>query len=207
MKTSYFILLVFLFSSCMTIKYVTAPKASEIIDVSGTKNDLYVSANLWMVRTFGSAKSVIQFQDKEAGKIMGRYLMRSFGVVIKGASAIDVYSLITISVKDNATRIDIEPLGNWPYNKSGYAYSSEMAQMDIKALINEYRKFISLKEDIWQKPSLPISANKNEIPQKIVAPIDSKKKVVAPIETKKKPEKIAKTKNVKPVQKVNEVSR
>lgn len=207
MKTSYFILLVFFLASCSPVKYVTTSKVGEIIDVSETKNDLYIKANQWMVRTFTSAKSVIQFQDKEGGKIMGRYLMKSIVGIGKGSSAFDVYTLITISLKDNATRIDIEPVGNWPYKKNVYIYSPEMAQMDIKALINEYRKYISIKEDIWQKAELPISSIKSENPQKIVAPIETKKKTVIPIETKNKPDKKVKTKNVKPVPQGNNLAR
>ena len=34
--------------------------------------DLYIKANEWFARTFNSAKNVIQMQDKEAGKIIGK---------------------------------------------------------------------------------------------------------------------------------------
>ena len=181
MKTSYFILFIFLILSCTPIKYVTTTKVGEIIDVPGTKDELYIRANQWMIRSFKSAKSVIQFQDKEAGKIMGKYLMFTINLdkpILNLPITNDVYSLITISVKDNATRIDIEPRGNWAFNKRVLPYSPEMAQRDIKKFINDYKDFISIKEDVWQK-----SESTNP------------KSDVTPIELKKKTNKKAKTKN------------
>jgi hypothetical protein len=160
MKTVCFILLIFFLSSCTSYKLVTAPKVNEFIDVQGTKDELYIKANQWIVRTFKDAKSVIQFQDKAEGKIMGKYLMHSttygggFGLYSTAISSVDVYSLITISVKDNATKIDIEPMGEWKYDSSGvtiFNYSPEKAQRDINTLIQDYKKFILLKEDVWQK--------------------------------------------------------
>lgn len=193
MKTSYFILLISLLLSCTPIKWVTTPKVGEIIDVPGTKDELYIRANQWMVRHFKSAKSVIQFQDKEAGKIMGKYLMNTIDLE-KAMNNLpitnDVYTLITISVKDNATRIDIEPLEYWPYNKRVLTYSPEMAQRDIKVLIDGYKNFISVKEDVWQKSE---STN----PKSNVTPIDLKKK------TNKK----AKTKDTNPVPQGNNLTR
>ena len=152
MKTTYFILALFLFSSCASFQMITTPKAGDIIEFKGTKEELYLKANAWMVKSFSNSKSVIQFQDKEAGKIMGKYLMKSL------ATDNEIYSLITISVKDNATKIDIEPMGNWrsSTNCSGgsekiFAYTSEQAQSDIKVLLDSYRKYMVLKEDVWTK--------------------------------------------------------
>lgn len=138
--------------SCTTLKMVnlSTPKMEEIINVSGTKNELYIKANQWMVKTFTNAKSVIQFQDKEAGKIMGRYLMHSYPGSYY-TQEIDVFALITISVKDNATKIDIEP-EPWKYDKSGftiYNFSVEEAQNEVKKLQNDYKTFMLSKTDTW----------------------------------------------------------
>lgn len=140
---------------------VTVPKNGEIIEIPGTKSELFVKSNQWMVRMFKDAKSVIQFQDKEAGKIMGKYLMNSissggggFGLYSTPVSTTDIYSLITISIKDNATKIDIEPMGDWKYDSSGmtiFNFSPEKAEASIKVLIADYRKFITSKDDSWSK--------------------------------------------------------
>lgn len=147
MKTIYALLLLFVVSSCMSYTQVTATKTNNVINLSGTKNELFIKANEWMVRTFKDAKSVIQFQDKEAGKIMGKYLMHSYS-----ANNIDIYSLITIEVKDNATKIDIEPIGTWLYDKSGmtiFDYSPEKAQNDMLSLMTDYKTYMSKSKESW----------------------------------------------------------
>ena len=73
----------------------------QIIDVpNNTKDQLYVEVNSWFVETFNSAESVIEFQDKEAGRVMGKY---SF--FMDGDSNFIIRSTITVDVKDNKVRI------------------------------------------------------------------------------------------------------
>ena len=55
-----------------------------------------------MAQSFNDAKSVIQFKDKEAGIVKGKYLMR-VGV----GSEPSFYSVITIRVEDSVSRIEI----------------------------------------------------------------------------------------------------
>jgi hypothetical protein len=46
---------------------------SEVVYIEGINSDiLYQRANLWFVYTFKSANHVIQMNDKEAGKIIGK---------------------------------------------------------------------------------------------------------------------------------------
>ena len=45
----------------------------DVVKVEGVSaSDLYVRANEWFAKTFNSANAVIQMQDKEAGKIIGK---------------------------------------------------------------------------------------------------------------------------------------
>ena len=70
---------------------------TKIIEVPNTSADeLYVKCNEWFVRTFVSAESVIEFSDKENGKILGKYVFKVFPSRIK--------STITIDIKDNKIR-------------------------------------------------------------------------------------------------------
>jgi len=44
-----------------------------VVKVDGVSaTDLYIRANEWFAKTFNSANAVIQMQDKEAGKIIGK---------------------------------------------------------------------------------------------------------------------------------------
>ena len=160
MNKIYAILLVFLFSSCATLQVTTATKAGDIIEAKGTKDELYIKANQWMVKSFNNAKIVIQFQDKESGKIMGKYLLHGefgmnsqFGYIQQSP---DVFALITIMVKDNAAKIDIEPQGSWKSVGSGkegfsesQSFTTEKAQSNIKALIEDFKIFMTTSTKSW----------------------------------------------------------
>lgn len=63
------------FNGCLSLKPITQTPFERIIEVPGnTQDELYIKAHEWFVKQFTSAKSVIQFQDKEDGKIMGKYV-------------------------------------------------------------------------------------------------------------------------------------
>jgi len=169
MKSIFLIAISLLLSSCATMVWisVSTPKDEDIIDAKGTKNELYIRSNEWMVRNFNNSKSVIQFQDKEDGKILGKYLMNSetyigeSGIYRSPLPAIDVYSLISITVKDKTAKIEIEPRGEWKYDRSNtylLNYSPERAKSDIKLLIESYRKYISSIEDVWKRPETKASS-------------------------------------------------
>ena len=94
------VLLAVLSVSCKTMQM--GPKASielreysEVIDVPGkSMAELYVIANSWFVDNFNSAESVIQFQDKEEGRLMGKYTapakMSLYNYSIKSTIQIDI---------------------------------------------------------------------------------------------------------------------
>lgn len=69
-----------------------------------TKEALYTKINIWFAETFHDAKTVIEFQDEEAGKIMGNYFFTySIGTRYKGY----IKQAISIDIKDQKVRIKI----------------------------------------------------------------------------------------------------
>ena len=71
-----FLGLLLILSSCASTQVAYTPiTLTKTATVSGSKNEVYVKANLWLVDIFNSAKSVIQFSDKEAGIIKGKYVL------------------------------------------------------------------------------------------------------------------------------------
>ena len=108
------IIVVLLFMSCATYDRPIAPEEirtyEKILEVPNTsKDEIYVKANEWFVHTFNSAESVIQFQDKEAGKIMGKY---RFNIVVGHPVSINpgMKSTISVDVKVNRAKILIQGL-------------------------------------------------------------------------------------------------
>jgi len=87
------------------------PKALEseksvenIINLDGkTKDVIYINANAWFVDNLNSAESVIQFQDKEAGKIVGKYTAD----IQETMYIFRVKSTLSIDIKDNKAMVRI----------------------------------------------------------------------------------------------------
>ena len=80
---------------------------SGVVSTNGSKNDLYVKAKEWFVKTFSSANHVIQMDDKDAGKIMGKGLTRSFYTVMMTSVQHETNYLISVHVKDNRYKYEI----------------------------------------------------------------------------------------------------
>jgi Domain of unknown function (DUF4468) with TBP-like fold len=81
----------------------------QIDSVAATKDELFIRAKVWLVNTFKSAKAVIQLDDKEAGKLMGKgvdtYSFK-YGINYMDISG-GIYYTIQIDCKDNKARIRI----------------------------------------------------------------------------------------------------
>lgn len=142
-----------LFSACLSMQTVTFTEDENYIkvyeDVPGTKDELYLKANNWFVKSFGSAESVIQHQDKEQGVILGKYLMH--GSARAGLNySIDsrIYAVIDIRVKDGKARVEIKPQANWQYDPNGmtiYDYSKAQAVTDMSNLCESFHQALQAK--------------------------------------------------------------
>lgn len=103
------------------------PMSSDVMNTHD-KNTNFIKANEWMVENFNNALSVIQFTDKEAGIIKGKYLMkagynRAAAPYVAAISTKDFYAVITLRVRDNKSRIEID-LTDSTYQITEYAGTS-----------------------------------------------------------------------------------
>lgn len=81
---------------------------TQVIDAHGkTKEQLYIILNYWFSNTFGSGKSVIQLNDKDAGVIIAKgevdAVARQFGGI--STYTVNIYPIIKTDIKDNRVRI------------------------------------------------------------------------------------------------------
>jgi hypothetical protein len=87
------------------------------IDVVGTKDELWVEANLHLVDVMNNPNYVIEFSDKEAGVIKGKYLIDSpinlYGMVTTGGT----YATFMIKATDNHLSITITDDGAYERHK------------------------------------------------------------------------------------------
>jgi hypothetical protein len=84
---------------------------TEVVTIdSATKNDLYLRAREWFAKTYNDSKEVIQVDDKETGKIIGKAIYRvnvhSFGIHPGGI----VNYTILLLVKDGRYKYEITDL-------------------------------------------------------------------------------------------------
>ena len=94
---------------------------------------IYVKVNSWMVDTFKSADSVIQFSDKEAAIIKGKYI--SPKIQGSGGYIYDIESTITIEAREGRYRISKDnPIVYYigtlfqPAPRQKYNLSAELAE-------------------------------------------------------------------------------
>lgn len=150
MKKNIFILAILplLLSSCFAYKAIPVQidPISKTIDVSLLKDDAWVKANNWMVKTFVSSESVIEFTDKEAGIINGKYNFFSLGTGTSLAVTTKINASVFIQSKDYVVRITVDPQdystieGGALYDP--YKYPKEEAIKSINALIEDFEDYM-----------------------------------------------------------------
>lgn len=139
----------FLFTACgVTLQTVEVDPVSQVIQSDTAKDELFINANIWLVESFKSAKDVIQFSDKEAGIVIGKYLLQ--GPVLKNntpdPNPEGIYAIIKIQTKDGATRITVVPETFFKFpntlHNSGSTYTREMAVKQINSLVQSYTAYV-----------------------------------------------------------------
>lgn len=75
---------------------------SEVVELNRTKNELYSNARTYFAKIFKNSQNVIQYQDKEEGKIVGKFTQEVF-IKPMGmqTSAGHINYDIVVMVKDN----------------------------------------------------------------------------------------------------------
>lgn len=83
---------------------------NEVVQVQGaSKEDLYIRGREWFANTFVSANHVIQMDDKEAGKIIGKGNSEGFYTILLTPFTYFLNYTVSITVKDGRYRYEISP--------------------------------------------------------------------------------------------------
>lgn len=82
-------------------------RVTVIDSIPKTKEQIYVAVNDWFARSFNDGKSVIQFNDKDAGCIIGKGYIANMGNTQSffTNSKISAYVIIRVDIKDGKMRI------------------------------------------------------------------------------------------------------
>ena len=146
-----FLISLTIYSCGVTKTPVSIEPISRDVPAAGSSADLYVKANNWMVENFRDAKSVIQFSDKEAGIVTGKYLMydgsySSAYQIVDGA----IFAIVKIQVKDGATRITISPDNYTAVGSSlapDYEFTEAKARKVALDLIDSFESYMNTEVD------------------------------------------------------------
>ena len=138
---------IFLFISCASYTPVEMSPLTQQFQIDKEKDELYISANNWMVENFNNAKSVIQFSDKESGTVTGKYLLKeTYTYSGYTASEVGIYAIIKLQVKDGAAKITVTS-DNFQSVTSTlvdeqYRYGKEDAEAQVNGLISSFEQYI-----------------------------------------------------------------
>lgn len=92
---------------------------SDVINVeNASSNELYLRAKAWFAHSFNSAQNVIQFDDKESGKIIGKGLFSVRTVTLGSHDAGNIKFTIEIQVKDGKYKYIITDIWHEPGSSS-----------------------------------------------------------------------------------------
>jgi len=158
-KVSALFLIITVFMSCGSSRVAIATPDIEIknIENKSDKNSNFIKANEWMVQSFNNAESVIQFKDKDAGIVKGKYAIKE-GYTSTSAYVMSTptyFSIITLRVKDNAARIEISAPSGMYTQKDIYGgemgFTKEMFIIEAKKIIQKFEVYMKKKSsnDNW----------------------------------------------------------
>ncbi|WP_343524400.1 DUF4468 domain-containing protein [Pedobacter sp.] len=110
---------------------------SQVVQVKGSKNELYSKAIEWFASMFKSSKNVIQLDDKDAGKIIGKF-------VAYDSNQGPVTCTLTIMLKDEKYKYILDNIyfnGNRSYPGWGLEENPSMLKANMfKYAINSIKK-------------------------------------------------------------------
>ena len=132
----------------------TAPKDikyQQVIEVTGGKDTLFTKSLQWLAKTYTDSKEVIEYQDKEAGQIIGRgatqVLYNPTGIA---PIYLNIRYAITIEVKENRARITFDQIYN-PQSPAAPIWldSWNRLQPKYKDLVDDYNKYLNAENEDW----------------------------------------------------------
>ena len=157
------LVLVFVVSGCAHMEKDMANEDAslvEVIELSGvSKDEIFVRANSWMVDTFVKADSVVEYSDKQAGLIKGKYVTDT----TDGAYLMRVKSVITVEVKDGKARISLRNpmqkatgsmLGGAPYNNpyvpvESRQFFDEKVKPQFSEVVDSFKVSVQTSQSSW----------------------------------------------------------
>ena len=171
------ILIFLLFSTIIYGQSSEAIKYMEVVELDSTRTakNLYSQARMWFAETYRSSKDVIQLEDKENGRIIGKGNIKYESNIFVGSTGTRgwINYTISISVKDGKYKYEITNFmheGN-SLNSQG-AFSFDLITTDKECPKEVGNKnwrnkvYIDIKKQIELKTNTIISSLKEYMKKK-----------------------------------------
>jgi hypothetical protein len=124
-----------------------------VLDIPNvSKNEIYTRCKLWFAHAFKDSKQVIQVDDKEAGRIVAKYIHSTFVTSLMQVVSLTLRQTLDVSIKDNKARIIISdisvlidqsrvemPIEDWKLKRSKLY---ENADESYRSLISSFENFM-----------------------------------------------------------------
>ncbi|MFZ5368122.1 MAG: DUF4468 domain-containing protein [Spirochaetota bacterium] len=143
------LLAIIILAGCASMQTVSPEKLiyQKIIEAPGmTQAQLYDKALQWMAYTFRSSKNVIQYQNQNEFKIIGKGYL---DVNYSGLAAVPTYFTLTIETKDGRLRITFSNMGfdnGMPFNNQLQLDAFSMRAYD---LVYSLQKSLESPAESW----------------------------------------------------------
>ena len=123
----------------------------QVYEVSGGKDTLFSKSLQWLAQTYTDSKEVIEYEDKEAGKIIGRgatqVMYNPLGI---SPIMLNIRYSIKIDLKDNKARITFTNIYN-PQSPAAPIFVDTRDRLipKFEMLTEDYHKFLTSDDDNW----------------------------------------------------------
>lgn len=136
------IIIIIIFLMTATSEAQTTFNKSEVVEVDSTikAKQLYDAAQIWFVENFKSANAVIQIEDKEAGKIVGKGFFESHGDLGPMQHEYymgDVYFILKVFVKDGRYKYELSDFTHDYRHFGNYKYYNAIGSFDYSQSVPE----------------------------------------------------------------------
>ena len=115
------------------------------------KSDIYIKSLQWLAKSFVDSKEVIEFQDENTGKIIGKGMSSViFNPTLIAPININIQYTLTIEIKDNKARITYsnfysEDVGGGQIMEDNYL----KLEPKLEALSLNYQNYLMSEEEDW----------------------------------------------------------
>lgn len=144
--------IIFIVSCAGTL--TTAEKDFEyqkVYEVAGGKDTLFTKSLQWLAQTYTDSKEVIEYEDKEAGKIIGRGATQvMYNPLAISPIMLNIRYSIKIDLKDNKARITFANIYN-PQSPAAPIFVDTRDRLipKFEALTEGYHQFLKSDDDNW----------------------------------------------------------